>query len=302
MKIANLKVGARLGAGFGFVLLLLALALATGAQRLHHVGQATTTLVDEDWVKAEAAGTINTLTRANARRTLELFIAPDKARRDQIRERIEANKKDIGVALDMLQRLISSAEGWQLLQQVSERRAGYIESFSKVSSLIEAGQGDEARQLVLAETLPRLDSLQESVQTITAYQRKRADEAGNAVRADIDSGIALMLILGAVALVAGKVSAVVLTRSIVRPLRRAVRVAEAVAAGDLTSDIEARSTDETGQLLCALQTMNRNLGGMVSEVRHGTEAIAATAAQIAAGNLDLSSRTEFQAGSLEETA
>jgi methyl-accepting chemotaxis protein len=79
-------------------------------------------------------------------------------------------------------------------------------------------------------------------------------------------------------------------------------VAQTVAAGDLSSRIEAQSTDETGQLMAALRSMNDSLSKVVGEVRHGTDTIATASSQIASGNQDLSSRTEEQASSLEETA
>ena len=93
-----------------------------------------------------------------------------------------------------------------------------------------------------------------------------------------------------------------ITRSIVRPINHAVRVARTVAGGDLSSHIEVRSKDEIGQLSAALKEMNQSLVSIVSEVRHGTESIATASKEIAAGNMDLSARTERQAGSLEETA
>jgi methyl-accepting chemotaxis protein len=93
-----------------------------------------------------------------------------------------------------------------------------------------------------------------------------------------------------------------LVRSITRPLEAAVKIAHGVAAGDLTQRIEARSTDETGRLMQALGKMNDSLAKIVGDVRVGTEAITTASSEIAAGNLDLSSRTEQQASSLEETA
>ncbi|MHA0111412.1 HAMP domain-containing protein, partial [Klebsiella pneumoniae] len=82
-----------------------------------------------------------------------------------------------------------------------------------------------------------------------------------------------------------------LTRSITRPLNQAVSIAETVAAGDLTSRIEANSRDETGQLLAALKSMNGNLQDIVGRVRSGTETINVASREIATGNLDLSART-----------
>ncbi len=93
-----------------------------------------------------------------------------------------------------------------------------------------------------------------------------------------------------------------LSRSIARPMARAVSVARTVAAGDLTTVIEVRGHDETAHLLGALREMNGSLNSIVGEVDTGIQAIASASAQIAAGNHDLSNRTEQQAGSLEETA
>jgi methyl-accepting chemotaxis protein len=93
-----------------------------------------------------------------------------------------------------------------------------------------------------------------------------------------------------------------LVRGIVRPLDYAVRIAQNVAAGDLTQQVQVPSNDETGKLLTALMQMNASLVTIVGEVRSGTDSIATASGQIASGNLDLSSRTEQQASSLEETA
>ncbi len=96
--------------------------------------------------------------------------------------------------------------------------------------------------------------------------------------------------------------AIFVSRSIIRPLNKAIYIARQVADGDLTSDIEVKTKDETGQLLQALKDMNESLDNIVGEVRSTTEAISNAAQQVAAGNSDLSQRTEEQASSLEETA
>jgi methyl-accepting chemotaxis protein len=93
-----------------------------------------------------------------------------------------------------------------------------------------------------------------------------------------------------------------ISRSIRVPLARAVSLAHTVAAGDLTTAIEAAGHDETAQLLRALREMNDSLSGIVGEVDAGIRTIASASTQIASGNQDLSSRTEQQAGALEETA
>lgn len=89
---------------------------------------------------------------------------------------------------------------------------------------------------------------------------------------------------------------------VTRPLQDAVDAADAVASGDLTRRVEVASGDEIGRLMQALKHMNESLAGIVSDVRSNTDTIAIAAQEIAAGNRDLSERTEGQAASLEETA
>jgi methyl-accepting chemotaxis protein len=96
--------------------------------------------------------------------------------------------------------------------------------------------------------------------------------------------------------------AVMITRAVVNPINRAVDVAERVAAGDLTSRIDASSRDEMGKLLCALKRMNDSLVGIVGSVRTSSDSIATGSSQIASGNADLSQRTEQQASNVQQTA
>ncbi|MFX5937860.1 HAMP domain-containing protein, partial [Acinetobacter baumannii] len=74
-----------------------------------------------------------------------------------------------------------------------------------------------------------------------------------------------------------------ITRGIVNPLRGAVSIARKVASGNLTSEIEVRSRDETGELLQALRDMNDSLKGIVGRVREGTESISSASSEIASG-------------------
>ena len=111
--------------------------------------------------------------------------------------------------------------------------------------------------------------------------------------------------MGLVALIAiaSFVWMAMVARAIVRPLRQAVEVADAFAAGDLTKEVSAvASKDELGTLMAALSTMRRNMHKLVSEVRQGVDAVSAASNDIASGNVDLSSRTEQTAANLEETA
>ncbi|HEX5345399.1 MAG TPA: methyl-accepting chemotaxis protein [Duganella sp.] len=121
-------------------------------------------------------------------------------------------------------------------------------------------------------------------------------------QAAVSSAEWAMVLSAVIAALIAIICAGYITGTITTPINEAVKVAQTVASGDLTSRIEVHTTEETGQLLGALKDMNDSLIRIVGQVRSGTDTIATASAEIASGNLDLSSRTEEQASSLEETA
>ena len=299
---ANMKIGARMAIGFGIVLTLMIALITIGLMRFSSIGEINRKIIEVDWVKADAANTVNLMTRANARRSMELLIEQDKAKLEQINERIAVNKKVIDGALGTLDRLIYAPEGKALLAKIKQERMAYVASFSKVGKLVAEDNRDEAVKLMKAETLPMLDTLQETVVALGALQKKLVEASGVQEQQEIDVARTLILGLGAAAVLLGIGLAFFITRSITGPLKQAVGIAQIVAGGDLTSRIDSSATDETGQLLRALKVMNDSLATIVSQVRTGTDTIATASGQIASGGQDLASRTEQQASSLEETA
>ena len=109
----------------------------------------------------------------------------------------------------------------------------------------------------------------------------------------IGSVVLIVILLGIGLLIA---------RSVARPITHAVRIAETIAGGGLMSHIPVDTDNESGKLMQALKSMNDSLAQIVGNMRGSTGAIATASRQMAADNLDLSSRTEEQASSLEQTA
>ena len=143
--------------------------------------------------------------------------------------------------------------------------------------------------------------VQDRVDRLARLQRQLVEKSGAQAQAEARSARLMLLSLGGAGLLLGLVLAGWITRSITAPLQQALRVAQSVAAGDLRSRVQVTSHDEAGQLLQALSDMNASLTSIVQEVRRGSDTIATATSQIAAGNLDLSSRTEEQAAALEQT-
>ena len=186
-----------------------------------------------------------------------------------------------------------------------DRLAGEFDRYYKTARAISAAIAQQSG-------LPAKDRLQAMATELATYRKDVADFRTAArdrfvgtVGSATDAANRAVLggaVIGALGLAVTLAFAVLVARTLVRQLNEAVRVAETVAAGDLTSMIEVDAQDETGKLLQALKHMNSSLVRIVSEARGATDTITATSAHIAQGNSALSARTEQQAHTLVETA
>lgn len=95
---------------------------------------------------------------------------------------------------------------------------------------------------------------------------------------------------------------VVFVRSVTVPLREAVTFAGRIADGDLGVALQARGSNEIGELVTVLGRMRARIAEVVGTVRRQADSVAVASSQIAQGNADLSARTEQQASALEQTA
>ena len=118
----------------------------------------------------------------------------------------------------------------------------------------------------------------------------------------IQDANSLLVVILVVSLVASLGVAVMIIRSIVRPLAEAVQAAKTFASGDLSANLEPKGKHEFAQLLAAMREMQLKLSALVLRVRMGSEAVDLASGEISHGNMDLSERTERQAGELQNTA
>ncbi|TFW31016.1 methyl-accepting chemotaxis protein [Massilia horti] len=302
MRFADLKIGARLGIGFASLLLLLVFVAGIGIWRLQAVGETTRLMVQDDLVMARITNEWAGLAEVTGVRSIAALKAGDAEGTKYFLDTIATTTKR-GLELQrQLKEMLVDPEAKALLEEAQKRRAGYRTWLDAAYKAKADGNQAETSRIMEEEVKPRHASLTESQQKLKKQLQKSLDARAKEVESLAQSGRTLVFALTVVAVIAGLAFTFVIARSITHPVSQALRVAQTVAAGDLTSRISVTSRDETGQLLGALREMNGNLVKIVSDVRSGTDTIATASEQIAAGNQDLSSRTEQQASALEETA
>jgi methyl-accepting chemotaxis protein-1 (serine sensor receptor) len=210
------------------------------------------------------------------------------------------SERDVGEAAKKLLAALPAGEERSLVEKFTAAHAAMGQGYHKAFEAFKAAAhdpavGDNAVRGMDREPAKLLDEAGDKLTAAGAAAASQADAAGK--RATLIS-LALMLVVCTASLV----GAVLFSKTITRPIGRAVDVARAVAAGDLSQQFDARGKDEVAMLLMALKDMQSSLVKVVGDVRGNAESVATASAQISQGNTDLSQRTEEQASALQQTA
>jgi methyl-accepting chemotaxis protein len=298
----NLKIGTRLGFGFSLILLLLVAMTAIGILRLSSASSKTDEMINVKVRDERLTAEWGKIIEVNAARTTGAFMVREPADQKKLEALMAESSGRATQIQDQIGANLDQEELKPLFKKVLDTRKAYTDFRKSVFAAKNAGNLEAAGKIYEGEMTQSRIAYLGALKTFADRQAALLDAAAVEIHEQYQSGRTLLIMLGLAAIVLGVTAAWWITRTITQPINAAVRVAETVSSGDLTSDIQVNSNDETGQLMNALKTMNSNLVSIVGQVRNGTELIATASTEIAAGNQDLSSRTEEQASSLEETA
>ncbi len=229
-----------------------------------------------------------------------LLRGKDPAKLDKHWSAFAAREADVDAKAKALLATLPEGESRTLVEQFEAAHVKMGEGYRKGFDAFKAAGFDSAAGDAAVAGVDREPArlLGESAKKIAA------DSAAVAARAAVDAhratlvSIALMLAVG----VAGLWIGIWFSRRITRPVDFALKLAQAIAEGDLSVQVRVSGNDEIGALLVALSRMQGSLSDVVGHVRQNSESVATASMQISQGANDLSSRTEEQASALQEAA
>ena len=201
----------------------------------------------------------------------------------------------------------------ELLTIVTETAAqNNIDSFNKFDSSFREtlDQVKLSDQLIIeSENLANKFSelnliLSKVLDDINLSLKKESDSVNENVISDAGNFIWVVLVVSVIGLIISLLFGFLVRRSITNPVDKLVDTAKDIAEGegDLTKRIQVVDEDELGILSNWFNTFLRKLNDIIIQVKHDAHQINQVSQEMAAGNMDLSSRTHQQSASLEETA
>jgi methyl-accepting chemotaxis protein len=314
MKISNLRISRRLGAGFLVVVLNMVLLTAVGVTRVEEISTRLSTINDLNSVKQRYAinfrGSVHD--RAISLRDVVLAPTPDVAKPEITTiEELGAKYAGSAVKLDAIfadGAKVDAKEKAALgeIQRIEKETLPLIE---RVISLRMAGDTSEALDVLVRQAKPLFIDWLAAVNVLIDLEESM-NQAESAHARDIAGGfLVIMVIMCALAILIATVVAWWITRSITRPLAEAGTVLAAVADGDLTRRIDVTSKDEVGQMggsvNAALTTIGEVMGAFTRSaggLNTISERIGTLSGQIAGGAEESSAQANIVATAAGEVS
>ncbi len=298
--IRNLKVGARLAAGFGVVLALMVAISAISLARLSAIKSDLAAVTGE--APERVVNALRDLARSQGTALRDALMQEDAAYKKKEFDRMKKERAEYDRMAKLLASMAIEPEVKAALDEVAVAleavKAPQAKAIDKSMSDDMPGAAQVMRDEVRPAQAAHVAALEKVVQAIQQASKVRDEQANGSY----ERAVTLILALSGAALALGALVAWQIQRSITVPLKQAVEVMQAVAEGDLSREVKVQSRDEVGRLLQALNTANRDLGRTMQQVRQAAETVQTASREIADGNADLSQRTEEQASSLQQTA
>ncbi len=262
----NMKVGMRLGLGFCVVLLLMTGIIYSAISGMSAQNAKLDEIVNENIYKTALSNTMSENVHIVTRILRTMILLDDRAAMQVEKEKLDKARAAYNKAWDDLEKTKASEKGKALRKAIAEAAADSRDANNKVIELALENKDAEALQLLMGTAAPLVNKWQGALNDNMERQAENNSEDAKAATEAYEASRKLMFILGGIALIMGLGIAFWVTRSITVPLGIAMDVAKKIAQGELTSDIQITSTDETGQLLAAMKNMSCTLQTLVSEM------------------------------------
>jgi methyl-accepting chemotaxis protein len=309
--LANMNIGKRMALGFGLLLVIIVALIWQGMAGMADIQSNLKRIVTVNNVRIELLNDSNNDMSQIFINIRNIIVNNNPEKQQEYQQRIVKAREDYGTKFKKVEELTSKDDkkAHENISRIKEAIAAAAPLNSRVVELAMSKKDAEAAALLSKEAAPAGRKIAEEIDKLIDHNGERSKVRFEEAEHEYASARTTMLGLGMAAVLLALATAFTLTRSIVRPLSEAVAVANALAKGDLTIMVEAKSTDETGVMMAAIATMVEKLKQVIGEVMaaadnvsSGSQQLSATAQQMSQGATEQAASAEEISSSMEEMA
>lgn len=302
VQMIHLTTARRIVIGFAIAPLALIGLVFYALHDLATLKQQADQIVQQDWPKIAPIMVIATGVRDNGRNTRDLLIDQDN---QQAQAAIGTTRQRITEAFATLEPLLDTAEGKAAYARLKTHREAYVAAFTQVQALIKQGARDQGQAQLKQQVMPAELEVFKSLDALMALQGRVFAERQQVAQALYDDARLTMIGLFVLCLALVVAAAVLVTRSVLRPLGgepdEAARVLSHIAGGDLTIVVPVGDSAE-GSVMRNLHHMQQNLQQMVRHIATSVDGVASSSEQLSAVSTQTSGSLQLQGQEIEQAA
>jgi PAS domain S-box-containing protein len=281
MNWLNFGLRVRLLLAFSAVMAALSVAVIIAALQLTRFNREVQRVTGDNLPRLQTTHQWVVQLLETARHTRNMLILDDKTKIKSELEGVAENKRLRAQYMSELSASVTEPQERAMLRAVIDARAAYIPSEDDFLRQVAGDQLKEAKATLLERARPAQLNYLDHLTKLSDYEGAQIRAAGTALDASYSTTKQLTTAVAALGALVASVVALVMTHSITNPIRSAVGVLEAIEKGRYDSPIPRGSRDETGRMLAALGSMQRNLKERIERER---SAAAENSSQLAAIN------------------
>ncbi|MBF0337375.1 MAG: MCP four helix bundle domain-containing protein [Nitrospirae bacterium] len=298
----NLRMSAKLIGGFVVVACITVIVGTFSIVNLHKIDAADTFLYEKMTVPLGQLGEI-TESFQRVRINLRDFVeSKNDAERDEALKKISELRDKIAKTSQEFEKTIVTDEGRKMYEHFLDTRKAYGAVIDKVVELDKAGKEAEALEMMHNEGKKAAFEEQAAIDALKERKLTQAKETADSNTVLANKTTNLIIAITAIGFIIAILLGIFISGSISNPLKEAVVVAEAIANGDLTRQIDMDRKDEIGQLVGAMSTMTKRLREVISEVITASRQVSSGSNQLSSTAQELSEGSTEQAASVEEVS
>lgn len=302
VQMIHLTTARRIVIGFAIAPLVLIGLVFYALHDLATLKQQADQIVQQDWPKIAPIMVIATGVRDNGRNTRDLLIDQDN---QQAQAAIGTTRQRITEAFATLEPLLDTAEGKAAYARLKTHREAYVAAFTQVQALIKQGAREQGLAQLKQQVMPAELEVFKSLDALMALQGRVFAERQQVAQALYDDARRTMIGLFMLCLALVVAAAVLVTRSVLRPLGgepdEAARVLSHIAGGDLTIVVPVGDSAE-GSVMRNLHHMQQNLQQMVRHIATSVDGVASSSEQLSAVSTQTSGSLQLQGQEIEQAA
>ncbi|CAI8964677.1 Methyl-accepting chemotaxis protein PcaY [Pseudomonas sp. IT-347P] len=302
MLLRQLNIAPRAALGFALIAVLVALLGVFALGQMSSIRDSEVA-VENQWLPSIRGGDeIREIMLRIRTISLRMALDQDPANIATYRSQMDTRDKELSEKIAAYDKLVDTPEGQQLYDQFRKTFAAYRSGIAQSFALAEQGKRDELTKLLLVDMKTVVDGSGKQLNDLADLFAKQVAAESQKSAAHYENSRTIVSLFIALAALATVALAMMLTRSIVRPLSSAVSAAESVAQGDLTRPIETHGNDEVSRLLKALATMQQNLRETLQGISGSATQLATAADELNAVTLDSTQGLQQQNNEIEQAA